>query len=173
MMITRPCINFVKRLKERMKERNNLIQVICFIFSAIAVFLFSCTSKKEEKPALFEVLTNKQTGLDFSNKLTATAEFNMFDYMYFYNGAGIGAGDFNNDGLIDLFFASNRGENKLYLNKGKLEFADVSTEAQIPQDSAWSTGVSVVDINNDGLLDIYVCRVVNYKTLHSICLLLI
>src|SRR6476646_10460886 len=119
------------------------------------------------KNAMFEVLGDDKTGLHFINSLKATKEFNMFDYMYFYNGAGIGAGDFNNDGLIDLFFASNRGENKLYLNKGKLDFADVSTEAQIPQDSAWSTGVSVVDINNDGLLDIYVCRVGNYKTLHS------
>jgi len=126
------------------------------MFSAIAVFLFSCTSKKEEKPALFEVLTNKQTGLDFSNKLTATAEFNMFKYMYFYNGAGVGAGDFNNDGLIDLFFSANQGDNKLYLNKGNLKFEDVTTAAKIPQDGGWSTGVSVVDINNDGMLDIYI-----------------
>ena len=91
----------------------------------------------------------------------------MFNYMYFYNGAGIGAGDFNNDGLIDLFFSSNQGENKLYINKGKLEFADVTKEAAIPQDSGWSTGVSVVDINNDGLLDIYVCRVGKYEILNS------
>ena len=84
--------------------------------------------------------------------------------MYFYNGAGVGAGDFNNDGLIDLFFAANQGENKLYLNKGNLHFKDVTAEAEIPQDGGWSTGVSVVDINNDGLLDIYVCRVGNYET---------
>jgi hypothetical protein len=116
---------------------------------------------------MFEVLDDDKTGLHFSNNLRATQEFNMFDYMYFYNGAGIGAGDFNKDGLIDLFFASNQGENKLYLNKGKLKFTDVTKEAQIPEDSAWSTGVSLVDIINDGLLDIYVCRVGNYKTLHS------
>jgi len=116
---------------------------------------------------MFEVLSDDKTGLHFVNSLKSTQEFNMFDYMYFYNGAGIGAGDFNKDGLIDLFFASNQGENKLYLNKGKLKFADVTAETQIPQDSAWSTGVSVVDINNDGLLDIYVCRVGNYQTLHS------
>lgn len=153
-----------------MRKRNNLIKRICFIFSAIAVFLFSCTSTtdtKEEKPALFEVLTNKQTGLDFSNKLTATAEFNMFKYMYFYNGAGVGAGDFNNDGLIDLFFSANQGDNKLYLNKGSLKFEDVTTAAKIPQDGGWSTGVSVVDINNDGLLDIYICRVGKYEVLQS------
>jgi hypothetical protein len=85
--------------------------------------------------------------------------------MYFYNGAGVGAGDFNNDGLIDLFFASNQSQNKLYLNTGSLHFKDVTPEAKIPGDGAWSTGVSVVDINNDGLLDIYVCRVGNYEIL--------
>jgi hypothetical protein len=87
--------------------------------------------------------------------------------MYFYNGAGIGAGDFNNDGLIDLFFASNQGQNKLYLNTGNMHFKDVTADAQIPNDNGWSTGVSVVDINNDGLLDIYVCRVGNYGPLKS------
>jgi hypothetical protein len=85
--------------------------------------------------------------------------------MYFYNGAGVGAGDFNNDGFIDLFFSSNQGENKLYLNEGNLHFKDVTNQTKIPQDGGWSTGVSVVDINNDGLLDIYVCRVGNFEIL--------
>ena len=87
--------------------------------------------------------------------------------MYFYNGAGVGAGDFNNDGLIDLFFTANQGENKLYLNQGNLKFKDVTAEAKIPEDGGWSTGVSVIDINNDGLLDIYICRVGDYESLHS------
>src|SRR5664279_3955314 len=87
--------------------------------------------------------------------------------MYFYNGSGIGAGDFNNDGLIDLFFSSNQGDNKIYLNQGHLQFKDVTGAAKIPEDGGWSTGVSVVDINNDGLLDIYICRVGDYETLHS------
>jgi len=87
--------------------------------------------------------------------------------MYFYNGAGIGAGDFNNDGKIDLFFASNQSQNKLYLNEGKMHFKDATQAAHIPDDGGWSTGVSVVDINNDGLLDIYVCRVGNYEMLKS------
>jgi hypothetical protein len=129
--------------------------------------LLSSCGKHENKNAVFDVLRDDKTGLHFVNRLKATQEFNMFDYMYFYNGAGIGAADFNNDGLIDLFFASNQGENKLFLNQGKLKFKDVTKETQIPQDGAWSTGVSVVDINNDGLPDIYVCRVGNYKTLHS------
>lgn len=110
-------------------------------------------------------MKSEQTGLQFTNSLTATPAFNMFNYMYFYNGAGVAAGDFNNDGLIDLFFASNQAENKLFINKGSLQFTDVTKEAAIPNDGGWSTGVSVVDINNDGLLDIYVCRVGQYEVL--------
>ncbi|HEX6169602.1 MAG TPA: VCBS repeat-containing protein [Chitinophagaceae bacterium] len=133
----------------------------------ITMILFSCSDEKNEVPALFEALESKSTGIDFANKLTPTAEFNMFKYMYFYNGAGVGVGDFNNDGLSDIFFSSNQGENKIYLNEGKMKFKDVTKEAKIPQDGGWSTGVSVVDINNDGLLDIYVCRVGKYETLQS------
>ncbi len=118
-------------------------------------------------PILFEVLKDDKTGLHFNNLLTATEKFNMFNYMYFYNGAGVGAGDFNNDGLVDLFFASNQGENKLYINAGKLQFHDATVAAKIPQDRGWSTGVSVVDINNDGLLDMYVCKVGKFEILNS------
>ena len=132
----------------------------------LAFLLSACTSKKIETP-LFRVLDNKRTGLNFSNDLSYDQKFNLFKYLYFYNGGGVGAGDFNNDGLIDLFFASNQQQNKLYLNKGNLKFNDVTVSAKIPNDDGWSTGVSVVDINNDGLLDIYVCRVGNYETLHS------
>ncbi len=128
--------------------------------------LQGCNSKPNVQP-LFEVLESKVTGLDFVNQLSPTNEFNVFHYLYYYNGAGIGAGDFNNDGLVDLFFAANQGENKLYLNEGKLHFKDVTAAAKIPADGAWSTGVSVVDINNDGLLDIYVCRVGKYEILNS------
>ena len=133
----------------------------------LMLFLFSCTDKKNNGPAIFEVLESKQTGLHFVNKLTSTPQFNIFNYMYFYNGAGIGAGDFNNDGLVDLFFASNQGKNTLFLNKGKLTFTDITEEAKIPQDGGWSTGISVVDINNDGLQDIYVSRVGDYEILKN------
>ncbi len=133
----------------------------------LTFFLLSCNDKKIITPALFETLDSKSTGIDFANKLTPTAQFNMFKYMYFYNGAGVGVGDFNNDGLSDIFFSANQGDNKIYLNQGGLRFRDVTKEAKIPQDGGWSTGVSVVDINNDGLLDIYVCRVGNYESLKS------
>jgi hypothetical protein len=87
--------------------------------------------------------------------------------MYYYNGAGVGTGDFNNDGNVDIFFASNEGENQLYVNNGKLQFKNVTKQAAIPQDSAWNTGVSIVDINNDGLLDIYICRLGNFEKFKS------
>jgi hypothetical protein len=109
--------------------------------------------------ALFEVLDHTATGLNFSNTLHPTRSFNVFDYMYFYNGGGVGAGDFNGDGKIDLFFAANQEKSRLFLNTGDLHFKDVTDSTGIPQDGGWSTGVSVVDINNDGLLDIYICRV--------------
>jgi len=137
------------------------------VFLLLTIFFFSGCKTKKAGPVAFELLNDTQTGLHFQNKLTPTQQFNIFKYLYFYNGAGIGAGDFNNDGKIDLFFSSNQGENKLYLNTGNLHFKDVTTEAKIPNDGGWSTGVSVVDINNDGLLDIYICRVGDYLTLHS------
>ena len=80
--------------------------------TVIVIFFFNGCKTPAKKNAIFEVLDNKKTGLDFVNKLTPSPQFNMFTYMYFYNGAGVGAGDFNNDGLIDLFFSSNQGENK-------------------------------------------------------------
>ena len=135
------------------------------ILVLISILLVRCGQTKTKESYLFETLGANQTGLHFVNELTPSEQFNMFHYMYFYNGAGIGAGDFNNDGLIDLFFASNQGDNKLFLNEGKLHFKDASVKAGIPTNGGWSTGVSVVDINNDGLLDIYVCKVGNYEVL--------
>ncbi len=140
---------------------------LCTSLFLAMITLHGCTPGKDRVAVLFEALDDSRTGLNFVNKLTPDRQFNMFNYMYFYNGGGIGAGDFNNDGLIDLFFSSNQEGNRLYINKGGLRFADITKEAAIPQDKAWSTGVSVVDINNDGMLDIYVCRVGKYEVLNS------
>lgn len=132
--------------------------------------LAACNTTTADDPSaqpMFELLESSKTGLNFNNRLTPTDSFNMFKYMYFYNGAGVGAGDFNNDGKIDLFFASNQGANKIYLNDGGLHFKDVTAAAGIPSDGGWSTGVSVIDINNDGLLDLYICRVGNFESLHA------
>lgn len=140
---------------------------IIALLLCVYCIIFSCKGDKHIDNPKFVALEKEKTGLDFNNKLTPTPEFNLFSYMYYYNGAGIGTGDFNNDGLVDLFFSANQGTNKLYLNKGHLQFEDVTLKAHVQQDSGWSTGVSVVDINNDGLLDIYVCKVGHYKSLNS------
>lgn len=137
-------------------------------FLVILCLVYSCSQKKSIQSPLFETLKSDQTGLNFTNKLVPTSDFNLFSYMYYYNGSGIGAGDFNNDGKIDLFFAANQGNDKLFLNEGNLKFKDVTSETNIIQDSGWSTGVSVVDINNDGFLDIYICRVSHFKYLHAL-----
>jgi len=129
---------------------------IFFVLVTISLLIFSC---KEKEDSLFELLDDKKTGITFSNDLKISLEKNIFNYLYFYNGAGVGAGDFNNDGMVDLFFAGNQVPNELYLNKGNLKFEEVALKANILYDSTWHTGVSVVDINNDGMLDIYVSTV--------------
>ena len=162
---SRACARYLVTFFQKRPDRTGIMLIATILLSII---FFSCTTKKDqEERAMFEAIDSKSTGISFTNKLTATPQFNMFKYMYFYNGAGVGVGDFNDDGLSDIFFSSNQGENKIYLNEGGMKFKDVTKEARIPQDGGWSTGVSVVDINNDGLLDIYVCRVGNYETLKS------
>ena len=120
----------------------------------ITFFLFSC-SKKAEKP-LFQLEEN--TGIQFNNKIVDGPLENSFLFRNFYNGGGVAIGDINNDGLPDVMLTSNMGENKLYLNKGGMKFEDISIASGMKQDSMWSTGVTFVDINNDGWLDIYVCN---------------
>jgi enediyne biosynthesis protein E4 len=141
----------------------------------IAGILFSCAlySCSEQTAPLFEVLDQDKTGLDFANNLRPNGKLNMLNYMYFYNGAGMAAGDFNGDGKVDLFFCSNQGSNALYLNEGEMHFKDVTATSGIPDDGGWSTGVSVVDINQDGMLDLYICRVGQYETLQQGNLLLL
>ncbi|MCC6287731.1 MAG: VCBS repeat-containing protein [Chitinophagaceae bacterium] len=144
------------------------LKYVFFLFIIVGYFFTACKNGDEQThSSIFISLEHDKTGLDFNNALTPSDSLNMFNYMYFYNGGGVGAGDFNNDGLIDLFFASNQGDNKLYLNTGRLTFKDITKDAHIPQDHGWSTGISVVDVNNDGLLDIYVCKVGQFKNLHS------
>lgn len=100
-----------------------------------------------------------QTGISFSNDLDPESPFNIFNYLYYYNGAGVAAADFNRDGLIDLYFTGNQTADRLYLNKGNFQFEDVTSLTGIDNTSGWTTGVSNVDINNDGLMDLYVCKV--------------
>ncbi|MBS1608271.1 MAG: VCBS repeat-containing protein [Bacteroidetes bacterium] len=148
--------------KNSCSSRQFFYLLVCFFL----IFLPSCKEEKKGNP-LFKVLEPDKTGLNFSNTLHPDTILNLFRYMYFYNGSGIGTADFNNDGKQDLFFAANQGQNKIFLNEGNFHFKDITEEAKIPNDGGWSTGVSVVDINSDGLMDIYVCRVGKYKSLHG------
>lgn len=107
---------------------------------------------------LFTRLEESQTGISFANNLKYTEEINPYTFRSFYNGGGVGLGDFNNDGLLDIFFAGNQVSNRLYLNQGNFKFKDVTDKAGLESSGVWSTGVSVVDINGDGWVDIYVCK---------------
>lgn len=128
----------------------------------LAACLVAC-NPAEKQDAAFELLRKDETGLDFENVLEATSQFNVFNYMYFFNGGGVAAGDFNNDGLMDLYFTSNMGPNKLFLNEGNLKFKDVTETAGVAGLPGWTTGASVVDIDNDGKLDIYVGQMGDYQ----------
>lgn len=121
----------------------------------------ACNIKSEE--GVFELMTGAVTGINFENKVENKDDFNIFSYRNFYNGGGVALGDINNDGLADVFFTSNMGSNKLYLNKGNWKFEDISLKAGIQEADKWNTGVVMVDINHDGLLDIYVCNAGYHK----------
>ena len=105
----------------------------------------------------FSKSSSTQTQIRFANVITETPAFNYYTYEYMYNGGGVAAGDINNDGLEDLYFTGNQVDDKLYINEGDLKFKDVTKSAGIKQDG-WHNGVTMVDLNADGWLDIYVCR---------------
>jgi hypothetical protein len=128
-----------------------------FICIFIATF-FSC-KKKYVKPALFELIKN--SGIAFVNSVQDNDSINILNYRNFYNGGGVAVGDLNNDGLAEVFFTANQGSNKLYLNKGNLQFEDISEKAGFKNKLQYSTGVVLVDINHDNWLDIYVCNAGN------------
>jgi hypothetical protein len=118
--------------------------------------LFSASCKHENPEPLFTLLND--SGIDFQNTVVDSKQDNSFYFRNFYNGGGVGIADINNDGLCDVLLTSNMGENKLYLNKGGLKFEDITEKTGMRQDSMWSTGVVMADINNDGWLDIYICN---------------
>ncbi|WP_462248197.1 VCBS repeat-containing protein [Ekhidna sp.] len=133
-------------------------------FSLILIFLWSCESPSEEKDIsafkVFEKIDSSISGIDFINQVESdiNTKNNIFDFDYFYNGAGVATVDINNDNLLDLVFASNQGENKIYLNLGDLKFKDITEGSGINDGKGWSTGISFADINNDGWQDIYVSQ---------------
>lgn len=120
------------------------------------ITLFSILALSCKENTLFTKINAENSGITFSNRITENDSLNILDFEYVYNGSGVGVADFNNDGLQDLFFSGNQVKNKLYLNKGDFKFDDVSKYAQIEGENKWNAGVVTVDINADGLMDVYV-----------------
>ncbi len=132
-----------------------LLKLIRHIY--FTILLFYVLSFGLNGQTLFTPISHQLSGLKFENRLIESPQNNIITYEYFYNGGGVAAGDFNNDGWIDLYFTSNMGENKFYINNKNFTFSDITKSAGVAGSKGWKTGVSVADINGDGWLDIYVC----------------
>ncbi len=137
----------------------------CRIWTLLGLIGLAASCKTDSRR--FKLLPPSESGINFKNELRPTEELNILTYLYYYNGAGVAVADFNNDGLNDIYLTSNQGADKFYLNRGGLKFEDVTSQAGIENFDGWTTGVSHVDINNDGLLDIYVCKVGKYKSIEG------
>ncbi len=136
-----------------------------YLWLLIFSLICSCENKQSGEPGsgksagqVFQLLTPDETGINFSNDVVDGENFNILTYRNFYNGGGVAIGDINNDSLPDIFFTSNQHKNKMYLNKGNLHFEDITDKAGVGGTMSWSTGVTMADVNGDGLLDIYVCN---------------
>ncbi|QCW99501.1 RNA-binding protein [Aggregatimonas sangjinii] len=140
--------------------------LIFFLVSCISIQFLSCrkeTGAADDTITRFRLLSVQETGVDFNNAIVENGSFNMVDFFYVYNGGGVAVGDINNDSLPDIFFSGNMVDDRLYLNQGNLGFKDISSTAGITI-QGWSTGATMVDINHDGLLDIYVNRSGNHSS---------
>ena len=138
------------------KMRNSALLIFALLLN------IACSEKEQTQISntkLFTSISPDKSGISFENTLFFKEQLNIIDYLYYYNGGGVAVGDVNNDGLDDIFFTANQTPDKLYINKGNLQFEEISKTVGISIDSTWSTGVSMEDLNNDGLLDIYVSKV--------------
>ena len=138
----------------------SLLVVLKFLTSVMSfLVLIGCEKeKKVEKELLFSEVLPPQSGIDFQNTVVQNGGSNVLSYPYYFNGGGVAVGDVNNDGLDDIYFTGNQVSNKLYLNKGNLQFEDITDKAGVGAADGWRTGVTMADVNQDGWLDIYVCR---------------
>ena len=142
-----------------------LSTLFAFLF---LLFLSSCQEEDSNKDYLFSVVSSEESNIDFSNDLPIQIDLNIFNYMYYYNGGGVAVGDLNNDDLIDIIFSSNLEKEAIYINKGNLQFEDISNIAQVDGgEKSWTTGVALADLNQDGFLDIYLSQVGDYRELDS------
>jgi enediyne biosynthesis protein E4 len=144
-----------------MKRSGGTQYLLLAIFAG--TIISACNRKQINVPAdtLFRAVSPERSGITFANQLRETDSANAIFYEYYYNGAGLAAGDLNNDGLCDLVFGANMTESKAYLNNGNLSFTDITGKCGIDTKGKWITGVSLVDINHDGWLDIYLCAAGN------------
>ncbi len=127
-------------------------------YSLVILCLMSMMACKKSPTSQFTELSSAKTNIDFENRLRFEENFNIYTYRNFYNGGGVAIGDINNDGLNDIYFTANMNDNQLYINQGNFQFKNATKDAGVAGEKAWSTGVSLVDVNTDGWLDIYVCN---------------
>ena len=135
-----------------------LMKALTYLLTALLVSLvFAC---KHPPDTLFEKISSSHSGINFNNLITENDTINPLDVVNIYNGAGVGVGDFNNDGLMDIYLGGNMVSSRLYLNKGDFKFEDITEKAGVEGMGRWARGISVIDINNDGLMDIYICNTI-------------
>lgn len=132
--------------------------LLCGLLSIVLLIQACGTTGKEVPETLLELVSSDDTGIRFRNEVAEDLDNNVFTYTNFYNGGGVAVGDIDNDGLVDIYLSANSHTGKLYLNKGDFKFQDITEGSGLDTISGWKTGVTMVDINQDGLLDIYICR---------------
>ncbi len=155
--LTRRCE--VKNLREFFCYDNIIIPFFFSIVFLLGITFSACNQSGYKPPnnPLFIELSKEESGIDFRNDIEDDSVFNEITYRNFYNGGGVAVGDINGDGLTDVFMGANQGKNKLFLNKGNFHFEDITDRAGIQKKHKWTTGVTMADVNGDGLLDIYIC----------------
>src|SRR5207237_1227745 len=134
-----------------------MLRRVTIVFVSLLIFVVAFSQQKSKGP-LFTLLDSKKTGLKFTNTIREDDSLHILKYEYLYNGHGIGVADINSDGLQDIFISGNAVPAKLFLNKGSLVFEDITKQAGVSGNGTWATGVSIADVNGDGLPDIYVCH---------------
>ena len=136
---------------------NSTIMNRLLLFS-IGWLCFSCSEKENKNEPLFVEQPAASTAIDFINEVKQSGENNVLNYPYYFNGGGVAVGDINNDGLPDIYFTGNQIANRLYVNEGNFKFKDITEKSGTAANQGWKTGVTMADVNQDGWLDIYVCR---------------
>jgi hypothetical protein len=148
-----------------LKVKTTISQIVRYMNRFLFLLLLGITVLSCRQKTLMEAIPSEHSGIRFANTITDNDTLNVLDVENIYNGGGVGIADFNNDGLRDIYFSGNTVSNKLYLNKGDFKFDDVTTAAAVDGAGRWCRGVSVVDINNDGWMDIYVCATLLHDSL--------